>query len=366
MAREYPDAGGAATFVKLSFSHHLGNVVGWFYFATAAIGQTIVSLTGAFYVGQAFSFTVLGEPCIALIILMIAGTTNYFGLKVSGKVALVISTCLLLLLLSAVLVAIPYIEWRRFTPFVSKGWYSVGIAVTIIFWAFFGWEAICNLACHLKNPKIIIVKSTLISAVVISILFMALSVVTIGTATYGNVESNLSPISVIMGKFIGIEAQVVTALLALMICVGTSNALVASLTQLGYSLSIEGAFPKKLSVLHSTKQIPRRVVIFVIGFAVVGVIFSVYFSWTFNDLLFIPTSLGIFVYIFSMAAGVKLFAKKTWPWYSSLISFILCILVLPFLKLYSMVPFILMILYFVYMIIDCKISKGDVHRDFAK
>ncbi|GEL77082.1 hypothetical protein TMU01_13170 [Tenuibacillus multivorans] len=48
LARQYPDAGGAATFVRHSFGHHLGNIVGWFYFVTAAVGQTIVSLTGAY------------------------------------------------------------------------------------------------------------------------------------------------------------------------------------------------------------------------------------------------------------------------------------------------------------------------------
>ncbi|PEF08593.1 amino acid permease, partial [Bacillus thuringiensis] len=69
------------------------------------------------------------------------------------------------------------------------------------------------------------------------LLFLALSLVTIGTATYGSQESNLSPIGVIMGDTVGGGAKVVTAVLALIICTGTANAFVASLTQLGYSLS---------------------------------------------------------------------------------------------------------------------------------
>ena len=91
LAREYPDAGGAATFVRKSFGFHSGNIVGWFYFVTAAVGQTIVSLTGAFYISQAFGFSDLARTLIALIILVIAGTANYNGIKVSGKVALIIT-----------------------------------------------------------------------------------------------------------------------------------------------------------------------------------------------------------------------------------------------------------------------------------
>lgn len=352
LAREYPDAGGAATFVRKSFGFHSGNIVGWFYFVTAAVGQTIVSLTGAFYVSQAFGFSDSTKILLALSILAIAGITNYNGVKVSGRVALYMSICLLLLLTITVIVSIPSIDLDNFTPFISNGWHSIGIAITAIFWAFFGWEAICNLAHHFKSPGKNIVKSTIISVIIIGILFLALSFVTIGTGTYGSQESDLSPIGSIMGDTLGIGAQIVTAILAFFICVGTSNAFIASLTQLGYSLSRDGAFPKHLSHLQSTKKIPRRMVVFVIGFAGIGVIITEFFTMTFNDILFIPTSLGVFVYIFSMAAGVKLFINRSLSWWCSLVSLIFCILVLPFFQMYIFVPVIVVALYCSYMMIQ--------------
>jgi len=158
LARRYPDAGGAATFVKNSFGYHPGNIIGWFYFVTAAVGQTVVSLTGAFYLSKAFGFSHLETTFIAIFILVVAGSLNYYGVNVSGKVALVLSTCLLALLLSTVLISLPRIQWENFTPFVPHGWFSIGSAVTVIFWSFFGWEAICNLANHFKNPEKDIVK----------------------------------------------------------------------------------------------------------------------------------------------------------------------------------------------------------------
>ncbi len=361
LARRYPDAGGAATFVRNSFGYHLGNIVGWFYFVTAAVGQTIVSLTGAFYVSKSFGFSHFEMTLIAMLILAIAGCLNYYGVNVSGKVALILSACLLVLLLLVVFVSLPNIQWGNFTPFVPNGWFSVGSAITVIFWSFFGWEAICSLAINFKRPEKDIVKSTVISAAVIGILFLALSIVTIGTATYGSKQSNLSPIGVIMGDTVGVGAKVVTAVLALIICTGTANAFVASLTQLGYSLSRDGAFPKVFSRLHTTTQIPRRMVLFVICFAVAGILVTDILSLTFNDILFIPTSLGILVYILSMAAGVKLFKKNTLAWWSSLVSFILCLLVIPFFQLYIFVPLIVVALYVIYMIFGRGIfpTKGD-------
>ncbi|GGB63321.1 amino acid permease [Virgibacillus dakarensis] len=349
LARKYPDAGGAATFVRNSFGYHIGNIVGWFYFITAAVGQTIVSLTGAFYVSQAFGFSHFETNLIAVFILAIAGISNFYGMNVSGNIALILSTCLLVLLLLAVFLSLPSIQWQNFIPFVPNGWFSVGSAITAIFWSFFGWEAICSLAHQFKKPDKDIIKGTFVSVIVIGILFLSLSFVTIGTATYGSEESNLSPIGVIMGDTVGIGAKVITAVLAVIICTGTANAFVASLTQLGYSLSREGSFPKVFSKLHATTGIPRRMVLFVICFAVAGVLTTEILSLTFNDILFIPTSLGILVYILSMGAGIKLFKKKTLAWLASLVSFILCLLVLPFFQLYILVPVIVVALYVIYM-----------------
>ncbi|MFZ4451088.1 APC family permease [Salibacterium aidingense] len=355
LARQYPNAGGAATFVRQSFGYHLGNIVGWFYFVTAAVGQTIVSLTGAFYISQAFGFSHVETTLIAVFILVIAGISNYYGVNVSGKVALILSSLLLILLIIVVFMAFPIIQWANFVPFVPNGWFSVGSAMTVIFWSFFGWEAICSLAEHFKRPEKDIVKGAVVSAVVIGFLFFALSLVTIGTATYGSQESNLSPIGVIMGDTAGIGAKIVTAVLALIICTGTVNAFVASLTQLGYSLSRDGAFPKIFSMLHETTQVPRHMVWFVICFSTAGVLMTKTLSLTFDDILFIPTSLGILVYVLSMAAGVKLFRKNTSAWWASSISFILCLLVIPFFQFYIFVPLIVVAIYIIYMMMNKKI-----------
>ncbi|GEL77081.1 hypothetical protein TMU01_13160 [Tenuibacillus multivorans] len=320
-------------------------------------------------VSHAFGFSHVETTLMAVIILGIAGVLNFFGVNISGKVALILSACLLFLLLLTILVALPTIQWGNFTPFVPNGWFSVGSAITLIFWSFFGWEAICSLADNFKKPEKDIVKGSIVSAIVIGVLFLALSLVTIGTSTYGSKESNLSPIGVIMGEAVGIGAKSMTAVLALIICAGTANAFVASLTQLGYSLSRDGAFPTFFSKRHATTNIPRRMVLFIISFSVAGVLVLELLSLTFNDILFIPTSLGILVYILSMAAGVKLFKKKTLAWSASLLSLILCLLVIPFFQLYIFVPLIVLALYVIYMVFDKKIfstGRGMKFNDKPK
>lgn len=358
LSRQYPDAGGTASFVRLSFGYHLGNLVGWFYFVCATIGQTVVALTGAFYVVNAFNLPHIYTIMTALIILFIGGTTNYFGLHISGKAALMISLCLLILLVTVIVVNLPNVSWNQFVPFNPFGWNHIGIAITMILWSFFGWEAICSLSTQFKQPNKDIVRSTLISAVIIGILFFMLSVVTIGTGTYGNFESDLSPIGIMMEQTLGIGAKMITAALAFIICVGTVNAFVASIAQLGYSLSRDGAFPAWFMKIDRNSQTPRRVIIFAIMIAGVGVIMTEVLMMSFYDLLFIPTSLGLVVYILSMASGVKLFKRGTLAWTSSLTAFLLCVSILPFFELHLYIPIVVAILYFGYMNVFREKQKG--------
>ena len=69
-----------------------------------------------FYVSQAFGFSHFETILIAVFILVIAGVSNYYGVNVSGKVALILSSLLLILLASAVFVAFPRIQWEILIP----------------------------------------------------------------------------------------------------------------------------------------------------------------------------------------------------------------------------------------------------------
>ncbi|MBA4494291.1 APC family permease [Paenactinomyces guangxiensis] len=348
LSRSYPDAGGAATFTRMAFGQHVGNLVGWFYFLTAAVGQMIVSLTGANYIGTTFDLSAVEIALIACFILFIGGLSNHFGIRISGKMSLVLSILLLILLCIAIVVTLPYVRWDHFQPFAPKGWYPVGTAVIMVFWSFFGWEAICSLADRFKHPEKDLVRSALISAMVIGIVFLLLSFITIGSGTYGNLESDSSPIGVMINRALGFGAQLITAILALIVCTGTVNAFVASLAQLGYALSRDQAFPSWFYYLNPRTETPTRVVWLVVIFAGFGVILSTFLKVRFTQLLFIPNSLGICVYILSMAAALKLYNRSTKPWISSLISLIVLGLSGPFLGLHILVPAVVSGVYFLY------------------
>lgn len=359
LSKVWPDAGGAATFVRMAFGNHAGNLVGWFYFLTAAVGQVIVSLTGASYAGVAFGLSEWWVAGLALVILLLGGWSNHCGIRVSGKVSLILSSILLFLIVLTIISTIPFIRWDHFQPFLPNGWISVGTAVIMIFWSFFGWEAICNLADRFKDPEKDSVPSAMISAAVIGVVFLLLSWITIGSGTYGDLNSDSAPLGLMIQRSLGLGAQWATSILAFIICTGTVNAFIASLTQLGYALSRDRAFPSWFYHLNPQTNTPTRVVWMVVLFASSGVVLTVLRNIHFTQLLFVPNSLGIVVYIVTMGASLKLFDKFTSPWITGLVSFLLLIVFVPFLGFHLLVPIMVGGMYMLYMSVQ-KHGKGHL------
>jgi len=348
LSRSHPDAGGAATFVRMAFGEHPGNLVGWFYFLTASVGQMIVAMTGAGYMASAFGLSAAETSLLACLILLFGGVTNHFGLRTSGRVSLLFSSLLLGLLLLAVAAAVSHVRPDHFRPFFAKGWMPVGEAIVLIFWSFFGWEAICNLADRFARPQRDMVRSAMISAVITGTVFMGLAVVTVGSGTYGSPETDTAPLGLMLHRSLGLSAQYATALLAFVICAGTVNAYVASLAQLGYALGRDRAFPAWFCRRHPGTGTPARVVWLVVLFACGGVLGSAFFHVHVSHLLFIPNSLGMIVYVLSMAAAVKRFRRFSPAWWSGVVSLAMLCMFLPFLGVRFVLPILVAVLYILY------------------
>jgi amino acid efflux transporter len=86
----------------------------------------------------------------------------------------------------------------------------------------------------------------------------------------------------------------------------------------------------------------------VILFASIGVLTTVSLSIPFSAILFIPNSLGIMVYILSMAAGVRLFERGTLPKRAAAVSLVMCLLCLPLFGKYVFIPIAMGSMYFLF------------------
>ncbi|MCU5098434.1 APC family permease, partial [Bacillus wiedmannii] len=148
---EYPSAGGIATFAEKAFGKNIGAIIGWCFFIAGSVGQIVVSMTGGMYIVKVFALSPYFSYVIAFIILSISIVFNLYGLKMSGLFQVCIGLLTFFILLITIISSLPYIEIKNINVHISMQEINPILeASLLIFWSFFGWEAIASLAPEFK------------------------------------------------------------------------------------------------------------------------------------------------------------------------------------------------------------------------
>ncbi|MCL6633214.1 MAG: amino acid permease [Alicyclobacillus herbarius] len=350
LAREYLSDGGVSTFVEKAFGRYAGALIGWFYFIAASAGQFIVPLTGGIYVTYVFHLHSVMAFVIAAILLIGAIVGNYFGLRTSGKVQLATSGLINAVLLATILLAIPSMHVSASSIHASRSMFGpVGRAAMLIFWSFFGWEAIASLAPEFHDPERDVMRATWGAVAIVGVLYFGIALAVIGTHSYVVAhqsiaqEMNNASLAQVMAKTIGGSGAMVTAVIALVICLGTTNAFVASISRLAYSLAHEKLAPAWFDHVNEQRSTPQRAVLLVGMLAGVGLIVTYVFNISMSELVYIPNSLGIATYILGTAAGVRLLRS----WIGKVcagIACALCLVAYPFVGTFIEIPMMVAVL----------------------
>jgi len=309
LASRYPDAGGVATYAAKAFGHAAGGVGGWWYFIAGSVGQTIVPLTAGYYVAAAVGLEQRWAPGIAAMVLAVAIVANLYGLRLGATIQIGLALGVALILIVVILIALPQVRVDNFSPFAPAGLQGVGQAVVVLFFAFAGWEAIAHLSTEFKDVRRTLPRATLVTVVIVSALYLGIAFAVVGTGSYGSRALDRISLGVILEDGLGLSAVAVVAVAAVVICLGTTNAFVASLSRLGFALARDGWAPRIL-MDKNRHDAPQYSVLAVGLIGAAGLLGAEIFGWGTEDIVFIPSVLVLTTYLLGAAAGVRLFRGR--------------------------------------------------------
>ena len=338
---EYPSAGGIATFSEKAFGKNIGAIIGWSFFIAGSVGQIVVSMTGGMYIVRVFALSSYFSYVIALIILSISIGFNLYGLKMSGVFQVCIGVLTFFILLITIISSLPYIEIKNINVHISMHEINPILeASLLIFWSFFGWEAIASLAPEFKSPrKRNIILSTGFAIVIIGVLYIGIALSVIGTKSYYINADNTTALVFVIKQTLGAQFAWIIGFVAFIICLGTTNAFIASIGRLGYSLGKEEIAPRYLAHINEKRENPTNAVKVVGCIAIIGLLISFVFQISIENIVLIPNSLGIITYIVGAAAGMKLIKNKLGKVFS-VVAFTCCIVVYPFIGGVIFIPLV--------------------------
>jgi amino acid efflux transporter len=241
----YPEAGGTAAYARAAFGPRAGGVTGWWFLAGVVIGAPAVALVGGFYVAElAGGGRELAVPAAAAMMGAVLAT-NAVGLRTTARFQLGLAGALAVLLLVAVVTALPESRTGHWTPFAPHGWGAVGTAASLLMLSFIGWEAVSHLAGELRDPTRQLPRAIFAALGVVVVLYLGLAVATVGVL--GTAEPSRVPIADLMAAGLGAPGRTATAALAILLTMGTMNAYVAAAVKLAGALADEGSAPAVLA-----------------------------------------------------------------------------------------------------------------------
>lgn len=299
-ASTLPVAGSAYTFSYATFGEFVAWIIGWDLILEFAVGAAVVAKGWSSYLGTVFGFsggTVdLGGFELdwgALLIIGVVTALLAVGTKVSSHFSAVITAIKVSVVLLVVVVGAFYIKPQNFSPFIPPtetgkgaagtgidqsvfslitggggshyGWYGVLAGASIVFFAFIGFDVVATTAEETRNPQRDVARGILASLAIVTVLYVAVSVVLSGMVNYaelrdaGHGHANLATAFSLNGidwaaKIISIGALAGLTTVVMVLVLGLSRVM--------FAMARDGLLPRGLAMTNH-RDAPVRITVLV-------------------------------------------------------------------------------------------------------
>lgn len=308
LGARHPDAGGVSTYARLAFGDRTAAVVGWCFYLAVPPGAAAAALFGGAYVEAAVGGGTAVTTSTAAALMAVVTASNACGLRVTGRVQLLLAGVLVLFLLLALALSLPYASTGNLRPFAPHGWLAVGPAAALLVWSFAGWEAITHLAGEFRAPARDLPRATAAAVVIVGALYLSVAFAVVCVLGPRAAEAR-APLGELMARGMGGHAQSLAAVAAVLLTLGAMNAYWAGAARLGAALGRDGALPPWLAGGGQGGEVPRRslAVVSCLSFAALLTVTAAHVGT--RPLVLLTTGSFVTVYAVGVAAALRLLPR---------------------------------------------------------
>ena len=355
-ASRIPTAGSAYTYAYASFGELIAWIIGWALIMEYSFGNIYVAFSWSdyftsflerlgYHIPDYFTCSyseakkaflghsenkellnawntapvVAGIKCIvdipALIINGLITWLCYVGIKESKNFNNILVILKLAVIVLVILVGYQYINTENWTPvstvtnepsFMPNGFAGVMSAVSGVFFAYIGFDALSVLSEETKDPQKNLPRGMIISLVVCTIIYIILTLVLTGMVDYRKFDGVGDPLSFIFQEGNANVAWMELTVSFIAIIAITTVLLVFQMGQprIWYAMSRDGLMPKKFQEIHPKHKTP--------GFATImtGILVGVPILFTDKSFILDFTSIGTIFAFVLVCGGVLLLPAK--------------------------------------------------------
>src|SRR3989475_781126 len=143
----------------------------------------------------------------------------------------------------------------------------------------------------------------------ISGLYLAIAVVTVGTGAY-TAGGGATPFAAMMSDAFGSYGGAIVALLAVFVTFGTVNAYVAGMARVYYAAARDGVFPRTLATVDRRTGVPAHALVFLIVFVLVSLLAFYLVDVDFVTAFLLASGAAVLTYVIGSVAGIRLLKER--------------------------------------------------------
>lgn len=315
LGSKYPSTGGAYQYTKEAFGEFAGFLSAWLYWNGSWIGNAAIIVALASY--SSAIIPALNNPTVSIIftssILWIFTFLNIVGVKKAGKIQSFVTVFKIGFFALFIIVAFLNFDSSNILPLIpdGKGLNTIPLAATSTLWAFVGLESATVTAGEISNPEKNVKKSTLYGIMIASIIYILISVASMGAMSNNELALSSAPLTEILTNSLGSTIGKPLALSVVICILGTTIGWLLSTARVAYAAGEDGVFPKAFGNLSPKYGTPVNSL--VIGSILVNILLimnyqkSMVSAFTFITILATLTFLP--VYLLTAAAEMMLLFK---------------------------------------------------------
>jgi len=223
-----------------------------------------------------YLFQLVGLPIAigAAALLLALAAINFAGIKNSARFNAIGSLIEFSGLFIIILLGIGYIGKPGMDYLQSPGGFAGTIsAVTLIFFAFIGFEDIVNLSEETRNAKKVIPLVLMVALAVCTLLYVLVALSAVSILTPQQLAASDAPLADVAAARMGPLAFPLLAVIALFATGNTALLMLIATSRVIYAIARDRSLPRILSVVHTKRRTPH-VAIAVLAALGLAVVFS--------------------------------------------------------------------------------------------
>ena len=258
-----PKAGGTYYFIDRSLGPGLGTVGGVAAWASLAFKSAfallgIGVLAGIVWDLDVGSWEVKAVACGCCVLFM---AVNLLGVKLAGRIQIWLVLVLLVILIGYVAGGIGSVDTQRYSALFPRGWNSLLLGAAIVFVSFGGVTKVATLGEEVRKPKTDLLGGMFAAFVVVGILYVLVTLVTVGLLPGESAQWSKAPLSQAAGMLWSRPGAMILGAAALCAFLTTANAGILAASRTVMAMSQDGLLPYWLGVVGRRRGTPHYAVI---------------------------------------------------------------------------------------------------------